>query len=452
MLLLRFTCENHRSFKEEASLSLVSSALKVAHPLNDNWVDATVRVAGIYGPNASGKSNLLDALWFARRCIGSSATRWAEDDALPHRPFLLDSDLRMSPSTYVFEFVEDQVRYEYGFELAPEAIHSEWLYTFPMGRKRVLFERTQGKPIKFGRSFGRSSALDDMTTERRLLLSVGALASHKLLRRLHHALMAHIQFAQYSDSDRNARIKWIMRMLEDPELLHQATNLLRFADLGIAGVSIVDEGASLLDSDPRLRQALLAFAREYRSTDPEDPSSVEGVDELVGDALGQLKKTIRFSHGEGILGTLQLEDESSGTVAWLSLAMPALQALKSQKVLLVDELDASMHPRLTAALVAMFKDPRLNATGAQLIFTSHDATLLGPLAPVEMKPDEVWFCEKRLDGGSELLSLAEFTTRDGDNFERRYLQGRYGALPIISPDELVHALQSTPEEAAEAHA
>ena len=114
--------------------------------------------------------------------------------------------------------------------------------------------------------------------------------------------------------------------------------------------------------------------------------------------------------------------------------------------MLVDELDASMHPRLTAALVAMFKDHRLNVSGAQLIFTSHDATLLGHLAPVELTPDEVWFCQKGADGASELVSLAEFTTRTGDNFERRYLQGRYGALPIISPDELVHALQSTPQE------
>ena len=458
MILLRFTCLNHRSMRDEANLSLVSSTLKTARPANGDWASSTVRVAGVYGPNASGKSNLLDAIWFANSCIRNSATTWAERPQLPHHPFQLNPDSRDSPSMYSFDFVEDGVRYEYGFEISATGVESEWLNAFPSGRRRVLFERSMDMPIQFGRSLGgQLQALERMASRRTLFLSTAALGKHRLLRALHHALSNHIQFAQYSDSDRSARIRWVMGLLDDEELRAQATNLLRFADLGISAISVSAELESS-ELDEPVKRALLAFNREVRrKPTPDDSRDGSGEDPEFDEAtflkaLRDVSKSIRFSHGPSEDCTLDLRDESSGTIAWLSLAVPALQALKKQTVLLVDELDASMHPRLTAALVAMFKDPRLNTTGAQLVFTSHDATLLGHLSPVELTPDEVWFCQKDAEGNSELISLAEFTTRIGDNFERRYLQGRYGALPIISPDELIHALQSTPDEATIEHA
>jgi AAA15 family ATPase/GTPase len=155
-----------------------------------------------------------------------------------------------------------------------------------------------------------------------------------------------------------------------------------------------------------------------------------------------VSKQLRFAHqGSGRESySFTYNDESSGTLAWLSLVVPSLFSLRYGCTFLIDEIDSSLHPRLTAALVNMFKDSELNKKGAQLVFTSHDVSLLGTLTGGGLTPDEVWFTEKDRDGSTELYSLREFPVRQSDNFERRYLHGRYGALPYIEPHELRQAL------------
>src|SRR5690606_588480 len=134
-------------------------------------------------------------------------------------------------------------------------------------------------------------------------------------------------------------------------------------------------------------------------------------------------------------------DESSGTIAWLSLAFPALREIRNGGVLLVDELDSSLHPKLASALIALFQDPEINVRGAQLVFTSHDTSLLGHLAGAGLSTEETWFTEKSPDGVTEIYPLTDFPVKKDHNVERRYLGGRYGAVPTLAWEELLAALR-----------
>ncbi|RJQ71501.1 ATP-binding protein [Pseudonocardiaceae bacterium YIM PH 21723] len=396
-MLLRFRAENHRSLRESAEFSLVTTESRGVAPADGDWAATTTRVAGIYGANASGKSTVLHALDFARAAVQFSATRWGSRERFEFHPFLLDDDARDANSSYEFDLIVDEVRYTYGFDSSAAGIYSEWLYSYPAGRRRTLFERAK-QEFTFGRTLpGENVTISKLVRPTALFLSVAANSNHPVLSGIWQRLAHEIRYARFDQEDQRERLGFVRGMLDDPDFVQWANELLAFADLGIAGVS-VDQ-----DVEQKIRFV-------HHSDDPNR----------------------RF--------TLSLEEESSGTVAWLSLAIPALYSIHQGHVFLIDEIDSSLHPRLTAALIGMFKDPEINTSGAQLIFTSHDTALLGNLVGDVLSADEVWFTEKRADGVTDLYALEEFPTRKSDNIERRYLQGRYGAVPMISPEELRTAL------------
>ncbi|MBN6057192.1 ATP-binding protein, partial [Nonomuraea sp. RK-328] len=419
-------------------LSLVSTQLTGARPADDDWVSATTRVAGIYGANASGKSTVLDALHFLVLAVSRSATTWGERDCFPHYPFALDDESGERSSLYEIDFVLDKVRFTYGFESSPRGIQKEWLYSYPTGRKRVLFERhgPNSSEIDFGRTLpGENVRIARLLRPTALYLSTAANVNHEFLSGVHRWISRHIQYAQYTETNRKARIRWVRNILENEHVLAQAVGLLRFADLGITRMVLDVE-----EFDDKVVSMI------KRVMDTIDDGSQGPIDK--GQIIADLKKRIRFEHsgdGPGQTFFLPLESESSGTIAWLALAVPALASLRHGDVFAVDELDASLHPRLASALIGMFKDPDLNPRGAQLLFTSHETALLGQTPEVGLSKDEIWFTEKGTDGATDLFALAEFPVRPTDNFERRYLQGRYGAIPMVSQEELRAAvLQDTP--------
>ena len=160
---------------------------------------------------------------------------------------------------------------------------------------------------------------------------------------------------------------------------------------------------------------------------------------------GRRESQVQFLH-YGAVGnvTLDIADESSGTLRLLELAAGAVPVLNRGGLFLVDEIDASLHPLLTASLVSLFRSPSVNRRRAQLVFTTHDATLLGNLDGEDvLERDEIWFTQKRDDGHSELFPLSEFKPRrQGENRQRRYLNGSYGAIPEISMNLFEQALSS----------
>lgn len=434
-MLLRFRVTNHRSIRNEAELSLVSSTLRTATPPDGDWKNATLRVAAIYGANAAGKSTVLDAFRFALSAVRHSATLWAEDDDFPQHPFLLDEESTESPSEYMFDVVFDKVRYNYGFSSAHGKIANEWLYSYPNGRRKRLFERTD-QTYQFGRDLqGENVTLSRATRDTALFLAVAANAQHPALGTFYDSLTKLLILASFTEGDQQQRMLAVKTLLATrADTLAPTAAVLHLADVGIDSVVV---------SDAEVRPQTEAAIKEL----------VKALEKFTGRALpnaaeGDLylnRKQLSFRHMDASGGSRILSEaqQSSGTLAWLALAIPALSAFRTGATLLVDELDASLHPRLSGALVAMFQDPAINASGAQLVFTTHDTSYLAGSAGIRLHPDEVWFVEKDQSGATQLFPLSDFPTRSADNFARRYLDGRYGAVPVIDLAELRNALSES---------
>ncbi|MEU7477331.1 AAA family ATPase [Lentzea sp. NPDC042327] len=395
-MLRSFRLDNHRSFRDEHELLLMPAYSKDREALP---------VAGIYGANASGKSNLLDGLAFMQRAVRDSFSSWTPDAGVPRRRFALNGD--GETSTFVVELVLDGVRYTYGFEVDDDSVHEEWLYSYPEARKRVLFERDE-KGLRFG------STVDDRA---RLELLGGLLRPNALFLSLAaQSAVAHVLPVR----------GWF-------------THQLHFR-LGVSASAGEDPMAEFLSNQPseHSRAVELVRAADFGITDL--------VVANVRRPDGELRPTLIVAHGG--FG-LFLGDESAGTRSWLGLLPTVLTTLRTGGTLVIDEIDASLHPLLAARLVALFHDGEVNQAGAQLIFTTHDATLLHPpLGEEVLRRDEIWFVEKdRETGASTLYPLTDFKPRAEDNLERRYLAGRYGAVPELFQDRFAEAVRGDRGEA-----
>lgn len=442
MTLLRFRFENHKSFRDVAELSLIHSRLKTARPVDGPWLDYTHRVAGIYGPNASGKSSVLEALDLMLSVVRNSATMWRNRKRLPHRPFALDEASQHLASSYSVDVVIDDVRFEYGFSLSRDQIESEWLYDYPVGRQRLLYERgLKGEEFKFGRALvGGTATLEKLTGPRELILSRGANDGQPILSKIYDELTEGFEFARFSDGSREQRLKDIVEGLATETIqMSDIILLLQAADVGIAEVEVneVQTPPALLKWVEAVKKAT-AETEGGKASEKERPSldTSEAVDFQF--VIEEVTKRLAFRHtGEGgKYYTLTPADQSTGTLSWLSLAVPAVETLRKGGVLVVDEIDASLHPHLAQMLIQMFKDPSINSRCAQLIFTTHDTFFLSPSADVRLDPEEVWLVEKSETGESEIFPLSDFGTRKDQNLSRRYLHGRYGATPHLAPSFL----------------
>jgi hypothetical protein len=400
-VLRSFRVANHKSIKDEQELVLLPAYDKAR---------SVVPVTAIFGANASGKSNLLDALrWFRSAVRGSFG--WEPGAEIPREPFRLDPDFLAAPSTFAVDLLLDGVSYTYGCELDDRSVRQEWLYSYPQHRKRVIFER-EGRSWRFGTGVGKPQLLilSRLTRENALFLTVAARGESPALMPVYRWFQQALGFEATSDTGPDpydvADLSGAHRDL--------LVRLLRLADLGIADVRAEWVSSGTPSNDP--------FAAPAR---PE----------------------LRFMHGpQGV--PLRMADQSRGTRTWLSVLVPSLVALEDGGVLCVDEIDSSLHPRLTARLIELFRDPEANPAGAQLIFTTHDATLLGTSFGEEiLRRDEIWFVEKR-DGASSLYPLTDFHPRQGENRERRYLGGSYGAVPAVFSDSFVEGLKEARSEQA----
>ena len=416
-MLIEFSVSNFRSIRDRQTLSMVAASgtehrdRNVVSPGSPSTPEL-VRSAVIYGPNASGKSNLLLALGFMWKFVqGSTQIPLGVSINVP--PFAFLGKESAQPSEFEIVFVHQSVRYQYGFTVTPDRVLDEWLYAWPKGHQQRWFERRwmseKGKSEwTFGPNLaGPKKVWQEATRETSLLLSTAVQLNAETLMAPFQWMASRLKPVHpYASFGADFSIQ---QCLADPAWKTRIVEFLAAADMGIADVLVEKRKMG-----PSGAPSVL------------DVSSQPRVQITIGPAEAY---DVRFTHrtGDGAEAQIGFGDESGGTQKLFTIAGPWLDVLQNGYVLLVDELDTSLHPVLIRHLLAMFHDPAINTKNAQLVFSTHDTSILDRDV---FRRDQVWFVEKDSSLQSHLYPLTEFSPRKEENYARGYLQGRYGALPF----------------------
>ncbi len=430
IMLLSFRFANHRSFRYEQQLNLTRIYDRKS---TDSPHINPVRVIGIFGANASGKSNCLLALSFMRRMVISSDRDVEPGFGLVRDPFRLCEDCSSEPSRYIVDLALNGVRHTYGFTVDNERVLEEWLYYYPKNRRRRVFER-EGDRFAWGEESSRKPDLEriaEITAPTALFVSTVARFNRRATASdtpeaepLHNVYRWFLRTrARARPGIRHSRhLGQAFPEFEDDRLV--IVDLLRAADIGIIDVTVKSPAPIPQPLFGELSDQELAL--ETTGNSPR---------RMTRESAMRTERRLQFAH-RGASGDviLELADESTGTQQLLDLAIDAAVILRAGGTMAVDEIDASLHPLLTAKLIALFQSEISNPRGSQLIFTSHDAALLGTFDSEEiLHRDEIWFVEKDDEGSSAVYPLSDFKPRrEGENRQRRYLNGNYGGVPDLS--------------------
>ena len=415
-MLLRFQVSNHRSILDPVELSMVAvDDDRAATRGFDRLSERVLTTAGIYGPNASGKSNVLDALYWLSYAVATSL--WGGGDSISRDPHRFGSGPDR-PSTFDLDFVWDGIRHGYQLEVDDSAVLYESLCSYPERRRRMLFER-EGDGVHFRRGLSRTGGTKELLTPTTLALSAAARAGDPAIKGAGRAISRIAEINSHGFSRRRRSSPLVFRA-------RSSDTYSMFEDAGIREEQVVGD---VTRGDAAMELLRLA-----------DPGIKDfDIIELEDHATGALHEQLLFVHHDGGRPVpFWPGEESAGTQMLFSLLGPALDALKQGQVLMFDESDASLHPRLSTRLLKLFQDRQTNPHGAQLVMATHDTSLLNTL-----NRDEVWFIEKGPDGATRLIALAEFggdRVRRSLNLERAYLQGRFGAIPEIDQADARRAL------------
>jgi len=414
-MLINFKVANFRSIRDEQALSLV------AHGADDGYGVLThqnynlLTAAGIFGANAAGKSSIFRAL----RCMGDfvveSSTKYNVGDQIRGvAPFLLNPRQRDEPSFFEIEFFVASVRHVYGFTATTERVHQEWLHAYPKQKKAKWLERSEQK-FKTSGPLDKKQVKDELETVRgnELALSRGAQRNVVELVGIYEWFRNGIRCLDLSKPPLEIERETVAEMV-DPEFAAKVIGLLADADTGIIDVSVREE--SVVEPPSQAKEFLAPKAwRQLQKA-------------VRGQSFHRIDMLHKSEDGESY--PFGIHQESNGTRRLLAIAGPVLRALDKGSILIADEISCSLHPLLTQKIVGMFQDPLFNRANGQLVFFTHDTTVM---ANNLLRRDQCWFVEKDDTGGTELFSLADVKPkpRTSEAFDRNYLAGRYGGVPVF---------------------
>ncbi|MDO9452395.1 MAG: ATP-binding protein [Stagnimonas sp.] len=419
-MLVEFRVANFRSIHEEQVLSFVASNDKTAaktHLMDAGikGVSQLTRTAVIYGPNASGKSSILSALAYLQQVVLQSANL-QPGASFNAQPFKLSKASVKQPSRFEITFVLDGARHQYGFSISAERIVDEWLLVYRTAKpqqwfNRVWNEKTQVHDYEFSPHLtGTRKVWQEATRANALFLSTAVQLNSELLRPVLNWMTSRILFfaaGQHLSHD------YTTELLKTDDGRNMVSAFLSAADTGIVAVQAM--------SRKTLR-------RTYKLD-----MAISGPAPVLNEEVETF--TPIFSHtADPDLPSFELQDESQGTQRLYALAAPVLDALANGWMLVVDELDSSLHSYLVKHIVQMFHNPAINTKGAQLLFSTHDTSLLGEDV---FRRDQIWFTEKDQSGATRLYPFSDFSPRKAEAWERGYLAGRYGAVPLLRSEPAV---------------
>ena len=412
-MLLRFGVSNHLSIKDYQELSFVASSLKDPE---GGLIDCPAAPTGavlpavvVYGANAAGKSNLFGAIQAMCTAVLLSHRGGEPGTGISRQPFRLAPESRQAPTLFDIDFVLDGVRHHYGFESTDERYVSEWLYTFPKAHRRTAFVR-DGEKFKFGRSLkSQNSTIAKMTRPNSLFLSAAAQNHHQQL----SPVYSYFRSISIAPAFEDIGIPLSKLANKRPEL--RTIEFLKKAGTGVVGYR---------EMESEIPENIQAFDREFFELDSKHiDSSFEASKDVP-----EKEVSILLSHqnSQGKFDNFELDIESGGTLRLLVVLQKIYRAIDHGCPVLLDEIDMSLHTRTCEAILELFCSKTTNPRGAQILATTHDTNLMKSRS---LRRDQLWFAEKGSDGATQIYALSDYRTRQGDNLEKGYLQGRYGAVP-----------------------
>ena len=405
-MILEFSVKNFLSFKEKVTFSMIANSNK---ELNDNYVEIggnkVLKSAAIYGANASGKSNLFKILTLVVLMLRSSNS--VDINAkLPLIPFKLDKGSVNKPSEFEIKFILDETRYVYGFIADKDKIYDEYLYYYPNGRETKIFDRTNINEYSYTQKDEKIlREIEAKNAQNKFFLATATNWNFDKTKAAYNFLTNGIGTCNNLEILKNMAYK----MYEtNPDYLKDfAIDFLQKADFNIEDYQI-----SQIDVPGEFLTAIPEFITK---TLPDKPKAYQ----------------VLFKHKNSD-NYLSIDEESLGTQMIFAFIPFLADSLKNKKVLIIDELDKSLHPFLVQYIVEIFNDAEINKNGSQLIFNTHDTNLLDLNI---LRRDQIWFTEKNSETGeSDLYSLRDFSVRKQENVEKGYMLGRYGAVPFIKND------------------
>jgi len=438
-MLWQFTVKNYKTFKDKAKLSLIASSYdKNTREAENIYLDEVfnkriLKSAVVYGANASGKSTLINAIEFMRLFVLRSS-RGQQGDSIDVDPFRLSVATENQPSEFELIFSSNEVLYRYGFEATQEEIISEWLYYKPKTKEVELFYR-DGNQIDFHESLfskGKMVATQGLVRKNALLLSVAAQFNEE-------QAIAVINWFRSLNVISNLREYYSQRFTlnrtKPPEDKQKIIALLKDADFGIQDIEV-----ELMTEDnipsyypPSLRNKIISDIKK-------------GKTKVVNDILLSHRKYGEDNEYVHSVPFSLYKDESSGTQKYFNLLGPILDVLENGQVLVIDELDAQLHPNLLYRIISLFHSTGMNHKNAQLIFNTHDTNLLDSGL---FRRDQIWFTDKDKYGAAKLYSLSDFSSeevRKNEAFEKNYIKGKYGAVPYFGSMDTLNKIFSPYED------
>lgn len=428
-MLLYFKVKNYRSIRDEAVLDMEAAGLHdAAKNLLPFGRKEYLPAVAIYGKNGGGKSNLIRSMWLAVQFICNAQKTQTENEPVPVRPFMLNDHSVNEPTAFEFAYVQNGAKYVYGFSATRDHIVSEYLKAWPKGREKNIFLR-HGQSFIFPKDNEkkRKELIKEAVGKNQLFFAISCTMNYKPCIEAMKWFREKVVFSRdFTDINRN-----LIDYREDETMLQAIVSAAKKADVGIEDIQFeIDQQTLDLQSQniPGQMGGMIAALRAFSEALQQNGNEAE-----VSLNMGKLKSTTYHTglncEGKASRYELTLSDESDGTRRLMTLAPAIERTLKEGGTLVVDELEREMHLMLIEYVLGRYQGKRNNPAHAQLIFTTHDTSLLNQEI---LRRDQIYFVDKkREDGASSLYSLADFNIRNDANIQKAYLLGKFGAVPSI---------------------
>lgn len=417
-MILEFTVRNTFSIKDEQLISF-EAVNSVSKDDNLHCVEVGgkkfLKLACIYGANASGKTNITHALTFYIHFLVKSFHALEPTEKIPFTPFLFDAKTQNEPGEFKLVFYakdfesENSIRYEYAVQLTAEKVFSEALYYSPKGQKKRIFERTDS--IKWGACVtGVKKIIADLTRDNCSVVSAGAQAKHPIFLHIYNHFKE--RFMGIIDSSDDSLAGYTAKRMDDDEdLKKKVTQLLSFADMGNISDIVIKKQE---------------IPEDIIKTLPEELRN-----EIAKRGKKPVARNIHLVHHYDQDIELPLHMESAGTQKIMELAAPLVDITQKPSMCIIDELESSLHQELLEMFIQLFLE---SSEESQLLFTSHNQELLDSGL---LRDDEIWFCNKTADGGSKYSSITDYIgIRKDVSRKKLYQADKFGALPNVDMNAL----------------